>query len=95
MNETNEVWRGVRAGRRRYLDEQEPKRWDRLRALVREGEVIQLRTLGEHGVRLLHYDRPQSEYVDFWPRTSVFVTHDGRRGKGWVRLLRALGVNRG
>lgn len=95
MNETNEMWRITKAQRRARLDRKEGFRRARLQWLLGEGEIVQIRTLGEHGVRLIHYEWPQREhFIDYWPRTGTFcVNWNGtqRYDKGWWRLLAALG----
>lgn len=95
MSDVGEMWIAVRKERRERLDTIEPERMERFARLANHPDVIVLRRLGEYGYRLCHYDKPQSEYVDFWPRTSSVRVHDGQCFKGWVKLLRALGVRRG
>ena len=94
MNETNEMWRGVKEARRKRLDDLEDFRTARfLRLLDEHPEIIMLRRLGRYGYRVVHYDRPQSQYVDFWPRTSAIRTWDGRSLKGFIKLKRTLGLS--
>ena len=93
MSDSADLWRAVRDERRAKLDTLEPKRMDRLERLLDRDDVILLRRLGHHGYRLIHYDWPQSRYVDFWPRTST-IRYKGQTDKGWIRLLKILGVPR-
>lgn len=67
----------------------------RFERLLARDDVILLRRLGEHGYRLISYEWPQSQYVDFWPRTSRLRGQSGRTYTGWTQLLKVLGVPRG
>lgn len=67
-------------------------RMARLNWLLARGDIILLRTLPNAGVRLIHYEWPQSRYLDYWPETSTFRTGDDRAYKGWAKLLKMLDI---
>lgn len=59
-------------------------------------EIILLRTVGDYGYRLLHYEMPRREAIDYWPITSRWrkvYDNEGPTYRGWIGLLKALGVN--
>lgn len=95
MGDAGAVWRAAREARREKRHATVQHRRARFERLTEHPDVIVLQRLGPHGYRLIHFEWPQSRYVDFWPTTSAILTSDGRRLKGWVKLLREVGVPRG
>lgn len=72
-----------------YHDRQAPLRLARFAKLAARPDVhVVERADGWVGIRA------EGRWVDFHPVTSRFVS-DGKAGKGWVQLLRALGIKRG
>lgn len=95
MGDSGDVWRSAKAERRRVREVTTSRRFKRFQRLAQHPEIIVVRELGSSGYRLIYYDDPVSRYVDFWPSTSTFRDYRGRKGKGWVRLLKRLGIERG
>ena len=93
MSDSAEMWRTVKEKRKARLDESHDQRVMKLTLmLANHPELVLVRELGAHGVRLSRVDWPEGKFIDFWPRTLRSGTHDGTYAKGWTPLLRYLGV---
>lgn len=71
-----------------------PVEYRRLRFswLAQRPEVVVIESTPFGGFRLIHYEWPQSQAIEFYPDTSVFERSDGTRDKGWNRLLKELTI---
>lgn len=94
MSEVAEFWRDVHAESKRWKDSKEQYRVERLFKMLEDfDEIILLRELGPYGYRLMHFEWPQSHYVDYWPRTGA-IRYQGETHKGWIKLLKILGIRK-